>query len=315
MAKIWFLGEALIDFVPTTSPDGPAFAPRPGGSPFNAAKAAAQAGAPVGFLGAISTDLFGERLMADLEAHGVDGSRAPRPDDPCTLAFVALEGGAARYAFYNRQSATALMAPDPAGFTPGVGDILSFGSISLIDLPGADNIASFALAHAGKAMVAIDPNARPTMTPDPEAWRARIASITDVAGVIKLSDEDLDLLAPGVDADTYAAQRLAGGAGLVVVTHGDRGAVGYGHGGTVTVPGRPAQVVDTVGAGDTLMGSVLAELVHRGLNSRAALTGMGGDTLGEILTYGVTAAALNCEASGCAPPPRQRVLDTLRAGA
>lgn len=107
MGTVWFMGEALIDFVPTMSPAGDAFAPRAGGSPFNAAKAAAQAGAKSGFLGAISNDLFGERLIADLEAHGVETRRTPRTDDPCTLAFVELTGGVARYAFFNALSATA----------------------------------------------------------------------------------------------------------------------------------------------------------------------------------------------------------------
>lgn len=313
MAKVWFMGEALIDFVPTNSPAGDAFAPRAGGSPFNAAKAAAQAGANAGFLGAISTDLFGELLIDDLQAYGVDTSLTPRTDDPCTLAFVALSEGVARYAFFNALSATALMKPDPKAFDPAPGDILSFGSISLIDQPGADNIAAFALAHADTTMIALDPNARPSMTPDVDAWRARINAIASKAGVIRLSDEDLEMLAPGQSPSGYAAERLNEAAGLVVVTLGDKGALGFCRDGAIEVAGQSAEVVDSVGAGDTLMGSMMAELLLRDLTSRDALGSLTRDALGDILRYGVTAAAINCERSGCAPPKRAEVLHRLES--
>lgn len=313
MSKIWFLGEALIDFVPTGSPAGPAFAPREGGSPFNAAKAAAQAGGEVGFLGAISTDMFGELLIKDLVAHKVDVSQTPRSADPSTLAFVQLTNGAAQYAFFNALSATALMNPDPASFTPGAGDILSFGSISLIDAPGAQNIADYAIAQSERALIALDPNARPTMTPDVAEWSARIASIAAKTGVLKLSDEDLELIEPGATPDAYAAARMADGVPLVLLTMGQDGVLGYCADGKVQVPGRTTQIVDTVGAGDTLMGSVLAEISLRDLTSTQRLGAIGTTALSDILRYAVIAASLNCEQSGCAPPPRTDVLALLQA--
>ena len=311
--KVWYMGEALIDFVPVASASGAAFAPRAGGSPFNAAKATVQAGAPAGFLGAISTDLFGAHLIADLAAHGVDISHTPRTDDPCTLAFVELTDGVARYAFYNALSATALMHPDPEMFVPGEGDVLSFGSISLIDRPGADTIAAFALAHAENTMIALDPNARPGMTPDVGAWRARIEALAAKAGVIRLSDEDLEALAPGQAPSEFAAQKLSQNAGLVIVTLGEKGAVGFCAAGVVEVDGCRVDIEDSVGAGDTLMGGVMAELMLRGLGTRSALDGLTCDALGDILRYGVTAAAMNCERSGCAPPERATVLRRLAA--
>lgn len=316
IGTLWFMGEALIDFVPTTSLDSAsqheqAFVPRAGGSPFNAAKAAAQAGANAGFLGAVSTDMFGERLIGDLQAHGVDISQTPRTDAPCTLAFVELTEGVARYAFFNALSATALMNPDPKAFKPGDNDILCFGSISLIDQPGADNIAAFALTHAERTMIALDPNARLGMTPDLDAWRARISALASKAGVIRLSDEDLEVLAPGQSPADYATERLGESAGLVVITLGDKGALGFCRHGSIAMAGPHVDVVDSVGAGDTLMGGVMAELMLRGLTTRAALDTLTCQTLGDILRYGVTAAAMNCESSGCAPPARAHVLEQL----
>lgn len=316
MAKLWFLGEALIDFVPTTSPAGPAYAPRPGGSPFNAAKAAARAGAPAGFLGAISTDLFGDMLAADLAAHGVDTAAAPRSAAPSPLAFVDLQAGEPRYAFFTTGSATALMDPDADAFAPGPGDVVDVGSIALIGAPGADAIARFVARVVDRALIALDPNARPVMTPDMDGWRARIGAILDVAGVVRLSDEDLDALAPGTVPADFAAATLARGAQLVIVTHGPAGAEGWAASGAhARVPGQRVAVVDTVGAGDTLMGTVLARLAAGGWTAGDALARLDPDTLGAILRDGVAAAALNCTASGCAPPDPAALAAFLRAPA
>ncbi len=316
MAKLWFLGEALIDFVPVPAPDGgPAYAPRCGGSPYNAAKAAALAGAEVGFLGALSTDLFGEMLAADLARHGIDTSRAPRLDAPTTLAFVDLQSGEPRYAFFNEGTATRKVAPDPHDFAPGPGDIVDVGSISLIDLPGADAIAAFAEGVAGRALVAIDPNARPGMTPDLAGWRRRIGRILSVADIVRLSVEDLGALAPGESPDGFATAQIGRGAGLVVVTHGADGAEAWTGTSHVRVPGHRVAVVDTVGAGDTLMGTLLAQLAAGGHTEPKALHRLSGEALAAALDRAVAAAALNCMASGCAPPTPDAVAAFLGAQA
>lgn len=313
MATIWMLGEALIDFVPIQDDQGQSFTPHPGGSPYNAAKAAAKAGAKAGFLGAISNDLFGEMLMNDLEAHAVSTAQAPRSDAPSTLAFVALQNGNARYAFFNNASATATMRPDTGALTFAPGDVLSCGSISLIDNPGADAIATFCQAQSDDVLLCLDPNARPGMIQDLTAWRARITKLSERSGLIKLSDEDLDAIAPGHSPDDYAKERLQARASVVLYTVGDRGVHGYCNAGQVHVRARQTDVVDTVGAGDTLMGAFLSELAQRGLTLPGALAEIGLDALEDILRFAVTAASLNCEKAGCKPPPRQEILHALAA--
>ena len=160
-------------------------------------------------------------------------------------------------------------------------------------------------------MLAIDPNARPTLTPDVAVWRDRILTLTSVAGLVHVSDEDLELLAPGQSPKDYAKARLDEGVGLVVVTLADKGVLGYSPAGLVQVPSPRVQVADTVGAGDTIMGSLLADLMARGLTTKPALSQVGTDTLGQMLTYAAMAAAINCESVGCAPPHRDTVLARL----
>ncbi len=308
MAKLWFLGEALIDFVPTASTGGEAFAPHCGGSPFNATKAAALAGAEVGFLGAVSTDLFGDRLLADLDAHGIDTSHTPRSDDPSTLAFVELHEGNARYAFFNALSSTSQIDPDPATFPGKPGDILGLGSISLIDAPGAENITRYAAAVADRATLSIDPNARPGMTPDPDAWRTRIRSLVDLCGVVKISDEDLEFLSPGTSPSDFAAAQLARGTGLVTVTHGADGAEAFTATAHVFRAPPKVDVADTVGAGDTITGYLLAGLATHGLTTKDALSALPDDTVGELLERAMSAAALTCTRVGCVPPTSAEVV-------
>ena len=99
-------GEALIDFLPRLGADGAAvFRPFAGGSPFNVAIAVGRLGSPAGFIGGLSTDFFGETLRDALKASNVDLGLANMSDRPTTLAFVRIENGDARYAFFDEGSA------------------------------------------------------------------------------------------------------------------------------------------------------------------------------------------------------------------
>ncbi len=98
-------GEALFDLVLTE--DG-AVRAHPGGGPFNAARTIGRLGAPVTFLGGISTDAFGRRLAAMLAADGVDHPAELVTDAPTTLAVAELAGdGGASYRFYTDATAAA----------------------------------------------------------------------------------------------------------------------------------------------------------------------------------------------------------------
>ncbi len=304
---IWVLGEALVDFVPNPVEGAITYLPKPGGSPFNAAKAAALAGARVHFIGGISTDFFGDMLLADLQQVGVDTRLAPRGVAPSTLAFVTFEGGQPRYAFFNNLTSTSLIEPPPLAGVMKPGDILSIGSISLIDRPGADNIATAALATPATALMAFDPNARADMVTDWADWRQRIDRLLAVAGLIKLSVEDLEVLRPGLTAADFAAAQLGMGARLVIITDGGKGACAFSRSAAVAVAAPEVVVQDTVGAGDTLMGTLLAELCHRGLTCPQALGAIAEGPLRDILRRAVVAAALNCRIAGCNPPTRGQV--------
>src|SRR6202049_3382188 len=99
-------GDALIDFLPVKSMDGrDAAVPVVGGSCLNIAVGMARLGAPAGFVGGISTDLFGRMIANHAFASQVELRYATRSDHQTTLAFVRTVGGDPHYAFYDHAPA------------------------------------------------------------------------------------------------------------------------------------------------------------------------------------------------------------------
>src|SRR3982074_869207 len=87
-------GDALIDFLPVRSVDGrDASVPVAGGSCLNIAVGIARLGAPAGFVGGISTDLFGRMIADHASASGVELSYATPSDHQTTLPFVRTVAG------------------------------------------------------------------------------------------------------------------------------------------------------------------------------------------------------------------------------
>ena len=100
-------GDALIDFLPVKSVDGrDAIVPAVGGSCLNIAVGMARLGAAAGFVGGISTDLFGGMIADYASASQVDLRYATRSELQTTLAFVRTVDGEPQYAFYDEGTAT-----------------------------------------------------------------------------------------------------------------------------------------------------------------------------------------------------------------
>ncbi|GER12941.1 carbohydrate kinase family protein [Variovorax boronicumulans] len=309
--RIALTGEALIDF--TAGEGGTlAFLGHEGGSPLNTAVACARLGQPTGFLTQLSTDLFGERLMAFLERNGVDTRLILRSDAPSTLAFVERTPQTNRYAFYTRGSADATWAPEPLPQLPAECRFLHFGSISLLQEPASSRIADLVAAHTGRCVIVFDPNVRPSLIPDMAAYRARVTEWFAMADLVKLSDEDAALLAPGRPVDALAAECLTAGARAVVVTRGGAGATLWRTGSApLTVAAPRVEVVDTIGAGDTFTAGLSVALLAHGVEHPAQLAELGDDAWRAVMRFAATAAALNCTREGADPPTLEAVRTAL----
>ena len=166
-------GESLIDMLPRESKAGEsAFAPYAGGAVCNTAVALARLGRPTGFFSGISSDLMGDIIREKLDASKVDYSYAAVSDRPTTLAFVKLVNGSASYAFYDENTAGRMITEADM---PNLGDdckAMHFGAISLIPEPCGSTYEALLMREAGKRVISLDPNIRPSFITDAEKHRA-----------------------------------------------------------------------------------------------------------------------------------------------
>lgn len=303
-------GESLIDMLGSSEKTN-SFHAVPGGSPFNVAMALGRLGVPVSFMGRFSYDHFGQVLFNTLEESGVDLSFSSRVDSLSTIGFVTQRSGCSdnEYAFYTKGTAGCdLSAKDFSNPLPDCVKVLHIGSFSLAIEPFASAIEDliFEQSHEGR-LLTMDINVRPFLIGDRDSFSVRMERFTKVAHLIKLSDEDLKWLHPGMSPAEACQHYLEHGAGLVVVTQGGEGVCAANRRGLVEVEAPAVSIEDTVGAGDTFQASMVASLFEVGCFSRESLTLLTGESIHSILERAANAAALNCSRRGCQPPTREEL--------
>ncbi|MCX4727262.1 carbohydrate kinase [Streptomyces sp. NPDC090052] len=294
-------GESLIDLVPQNAAAPgeplPALLPRLGGGPYNTAVALGRLGARVGFCSRVSTDGFGEALLGGLRAAGVDLSLVQRGPEPTTLAVAALsDDGSAGYGFYAEGSADRLFQlPEQL---PAEVRALSLGTCSLVLEPGASAYEALLRRESARGVFTLlDPNIRAGLIQDGDAYRKRFRGWLPDVTLLKLSEEDAQWL--GGTPEEW----LAAGPQAVVVTHGGDGlTVRTRAGGEYAVPGAAVDVVDTIGAGDTVNAALLHSLAERDALSAAATGALSGDDWAQVLGFAARAAAVTCSRTGAQPP-------------
>lgn len=290
-------GEALIDLVPQGTGALASLTPALGGGPFNTAVALGRLGSRTAFCSRISRDAFGQALLDRLRTTGVDVSAVQRGDEPTTLAVATVGAdGSAAYTFYVEGTADRLFRV-PDALPPGTRAV-SFGTCSLVLEPGATAYEQLMRqASAQGVFTALDPNIRPGLIADPDAYRARFRGWLPSVSLVKLSAEDAEWL--GGDPREW----LAAGPSAVVITRGGEGLTAYTRdGGVYAVPGERVTVVDTIGAGDTVNAALLHGLAVRDALSAEKLAALGETGWRELLGFAARAAAITCSRAGAEPP-------------
>lgn len=313
-------GESLIDLVSKPlGPDGIIHMDaHQGGSPYNCAIALAKLGNSTGFLCPVSSDGFGDYLMGPLAAAGVTPLLDERVAAPTTLAVVTLnEKREARYQFY-RGADRAFTEGSLLAALPEAPDFYQIGGFCAIEPDDAPVWRAVVDAAAGRgAVVSIDPNVRPTLVDDFDAYRERLDTFFDRAHIIKMSREDLEALEPEMTLEAHVtALLLRPKCELVVITLGEEGSRAFTRNGEGSAGVfAPPVFGDTVGAGDSLMAGIVSRLAERGDLKPGRLAALDGSALSEVLRFGAAVAGLNCGHTGCVPPTRDEVEAALGAGA
>ncbi|WP_454649022.1 carbohydrate kinase family protein [Bradyrhizobium liaoningense] len=297
-------GDALIDFVPTRNIDGrEAVMPAAGGSCLNVAIGMARLGAPTGFVGGVSTDLFGRMIADHAAASNVDISLATRSDHQTTLAFVRIVAGESHYAFYDAETATRNWTYR-RGSIPFAGvEAVHVGSTTLVNDQGAAETKALIADARAFSTICFDPNCRPNLVKDKPAYLARMAEFAGSADLIKMSNVDFAYLFGDEPYHQRAITLLAQGTSLVVITRGNDGAIAWHAGaGQIEVPAPKVEVADTIGAGDSFQAALLFALHKQGWLVREKLSKIGADGLRRALSFAANCAGLTCTRPGADPP-------------
>ncbi|MGX1912766.1 carbohydrate kinase family protein [Streptomyces phaeochromogenes] len=314
--RITVLGECVADAFaePANASNELALRVLPGGGPANTAVALARLDTPARFLARLSGDVFGRLFRAHLEASGVDLSYAVAAAEPSTLAVAELDAtGQAAFSFHAQNTADwqwtsgELARVDLSGTA-----CVHTGSLALVREPGGAVVEEFLEAAAPRATISIDPNVRPLLV-HPEVYRARLAHWCGLADILRLSEDDLELLLPGTPPERACDIWHAAGARLVVITLGADGALASLDGERLRVPAVATEVVDTVGAGDSFTAGLLHHLGTRGLLG-GRLTDLGVDDVAEACRFGTQVAALTCSVAGPNPPWQSQLEQLTNAG-
>lgn len=305
MKKLLAIGEALIDFIPTTTgvgiQDVESFLPIVGGAPANVCGAFVKLGGRAAMITQLGQDPFGDKIIADFEKYKIDCEYVSRTEEANTsLAFVALkEDGNREFSFYRKPGADMLLQPETIQsqwFTDAYA--LHFCSVSLGDFPMRE-AHKRAIEYAEKAgiLVSFDPNLRKPLWKDEATLYAAVKEFLPKAHIVKISDEELEFITGKADINEALSDLFVGNVKLVIYTRGAEGAEAFtignhwagshaadwagSHG---VSAGCKVKAVDTTGAGDAFIGSFLFKLAQRGI-TKENISALTGEELTEMLDF------------------------------
>jgi fructokinase len=283
---IGVIGESLVDVF--TDADG-ATRERSGGSPFNVAVALGRLDIDARLFTAIGDDGRGAMLLSQLSDEGIALTRGGSPST--SVAHASVDGdGRATYEF------DLVWDPQFGDDWPDL-SVLHFGSLGSALSPGADEVRRVVDRYTRTSLITYDPNWRDgPVAGDP---RQIVDTNAARADVVKLSDDDAAVIYPGVELAEVAHLLLDLGPGLVVITKGAAGASAWTAKNEKHVGAAAVDLVDTIGAGDAFMATLLSELADFDRNK---VENLNRRELELVLEFASFVAGKTCERAGADPP-------------
>ena len=296
-------GEILIDFTwQGMNAEGQTlFAQNPGGAPANVAVAAAKLGSHTAFIGKAGNDMHGNFLKSVLEKEKVETKGMLLDDEYfTTLAFVNVgEDGERSFSFARKPGADTRIEKEEIDIEIlDRTQIFHVGSLSLTEQPARDTTL-YAIRRAKEkgSIISYDPNYRASLWKDEETAKTQMRSLIPYADIMKISDEETELLTGKVSPEEAAETLFQKGVQIAIVTLGSEGAYLYCREGGAQIPGFVSKVMDTNGAGDSFWGGFLY-CISKADKSLEQFTM---DELKEYVRFGNAVASLCVEKKGAIP--------------
>ncbi len=261
--RVWVLGDAVIDLLPE---DNLRLLQCPGGAPANVVVGIARLAGNSGFIGCVGEDAFGDFMREVLNREGVDTAYLRQLEGQRTsTVLVSLDAsGERQFTFMVRPSADLFLQIEHLPpFQAGEGLHLCSIALSAEPSRSAALYAMRAIRQAG-GWVSFDPNLRDDLWPDKTLMMQLLDRAFHQADIIKLSQEELSTLSPGVSlrqAIMAFAQKYQ--PTLLLVTQGKDGVTLWHQQQLQHFAAPQVEVLDTTGAGDAFVAGLLAALAQQ----------------------------------------------------
>ena len=285
--KILSCGEVLWDLFP----EGARF----GGASANFACHAAIQGGQVTLLSAVGQDARGDEALSIIESFGIDTSLVQRLSGLQTGSVGVTLDAAGKPSFEIHANAAwdRIAWTDAVAARIGEVDAVYFGTLSQRGEISKSTILRGLEAAKARGMARVlDVNLR-----KPFYDNALIADSIAHASILKLSDDELPEVAEacGIDLQENPENTLREllekfGLEIVVMTRGAEGALLVSATETISQPGIPTIVKDTVGAGDSFTAAFTIGFLRK-------------ENLGHVLQKACETASAVCSQSGAVPLP------------
>lgn len=258
MRRVVCMGECLVDMTPV----GSGYEKRIGGAPYNVCACVARLGGEAYYLGKLGGDDYAEFLKGKIASSGEKTDYISYDASLKTaLAIVSLDSNGERTFTFERDNTADLnfCEDDVREDMFKQGDILHFCSLGLVGKSESAHKKAICIARDKGCIVSFDVNIRANLWNDIDECIGKIREFLRYAHIVKVSEEELDLIAKGND-DVQKVKDMFGAPDLkiLIVTKGKDGAVAYDRSGNVrTSAAVPVSTANTTGAGDNFIGAVL----------------------------------------------------------
>jgi fructokinase len=248
------IGELLWDVFP----DGK----RLGGAPVNFSYHCDQLGADGYPVSAVGADKLGAEIRGVLQENGIDDRYIAEVAHPTGTVQVTLDQGKPTYEICESVAWDYIPTTDAMAELAQKADAVGFGSLAQRNFSSRAAIHVFLERMKPEALKIFDVNLRQTYFS-----RATIESSLELCNILKLSDEELPVLADMFGIEGSILEQLEGlrakfGLKLIAYTRGPDGSLLVTADETDDHPGCPGKAINTVGAGDSFTATLCMGLLN-----------------------------------------------------
>lgn len=206
-----------------------------------------QLGTEAGFIGCVGEDGFGDYVLCEMEAHGVDISRVRRTSEAGTSGTVVLVDGAGERTFLHHMGANCLVGEEDVDFDyAGDARVLHWGGPSVTrKLDGEPAGRVLKNARARGLVTSMD-----TCYDGQGKWFQLIKHALPHLDIVMSSIEEARCYTGKNEPDEIADFYRSFGVETVLIKLGEQGVFAKNSKEEHQLPAHSVEVVDTTGAGD-----------------------------------------------------------------